>query len=260
MGCENMNYVVSKVLIDLYETIENNQVFVDYREKMLDIIKKYMEKQNPVFTIIEQTNLKTSIITKTYYPKGTFKVYIENNDIYATLEIILALIITKNKGIFVVEENVPLINALTKIANTLIDQNNFKINDNIYFFDVILCVGSKSYYDEILNISYKEIIYVGFGPSDIFISETCENKENKVKEKDAIIYKDMSLAEAIMKMNELGSNFISSIFTKNENEVSLFLEKCNSKNVYINMLPSKKCYLDLDLNLFVKIKNIVISK
>ena len=70
----------------------------------------------------------------------------------------------------------------------------------------------------------------------------------------------MSLAEAIMKMNELGSNFISSIFTKNENEVSLFLEKCNSKNVYINMLPSKKCYLDLDLNLFVKIKNIVISK
>ena len=57
-----------------------------------------------------------------------------------------------------------------------------------------------------------------------------------------------------------GKNKKKDIRAKDENEVSLFLEKCNSKNIYVNMLPSKKCYLDLDLNLFVKIKNIIISK
>ena len=255
-----MDYVVSKVLIDLYKNIEDNQIFDDSRERMLDIIKKYMEKQNPVYTIVEQTNLKTSIITKTYYPKGNYKIYIEKNDIYATLEVLLALIMTKNKGIFVVEENVPLINALIKIINQLIGDEVFLLNDNISFFDSILCVGTKKYYNEILNFSYKDIIYLGFGEADIFIGDNCEVKPDKIKDDNYVIYNNISLSEAIIKINELGSNFISAIFTKDENEVNYFIEKCISKNIYINMLPSKKCYLDLDLNLFVKIKNIVISK
>ena len=255
-----MDYVVSKILIDLYENIENNNIFEEYKEKMLDIIKKYMEKQNPVFTIIEQTHLKTSIITKTYYPKGIYKIYIEKNNLSATLEVLLSLVITKNKGIFVVEENLPLIKAIIKIVNSLIGQENFFINDNISFFDIILCVGNKKYYNEISNFSYKDITYIGFGESDIFISEGCESKIDKIKNEDTTIYKNISLTEAIVKMNEIGSNFTSAIYTKDENEVNYFLENCKSKNLYVNMLPSKKCYLDLDLNLFVKIKNIIISK
>lgn len=255
-----MDYVVSKVLIDLYKNIDDNQIFNDYKEKMLDIIKKYMEKQNPVYTIIEQTILKTSIITKTYYPKGTFKIYIEKNDIYASLEIIIGLMMTRNKGIFIVEENLPLIGSIIKIINSLIGKEMFLINDNISFFDSILCVGTKKYYNEILNFSYKDIIYLGYGESDIFLGKNCENKQEKIKDENINIYSNISLSEAIIKMNELGSNFTSAIFTKDENEVNYFIEKCASKNIYINMLPSKKCYLDLDLNLFVKIKNIIISK
>ena len=255
-----MDYVVSKVLIDFYKNIESNQTYDENKDKMLDIIKKYMEKQNPVYTIIEQTNLKTSIITKTYYPKGKFKVYIEKNDIFATLEVLIGLIITKNKGIFIVEENMPLIKALIKIANSLTESENFFMNDNVSFFDTILCIGTKKYYNEILNFSYKDILYLGYGDSDVYVAESCANKLEKIKDANMNVYTNVSLSEAIMKMNELGSNFVSAIFTKDENEVSLFLEKCNSKNIYVNMLPSKKCYLDLDLNLFVKIKNIIISK
>jgi len=254
-----MDYVVSKVLIDFYKNVEDNQIFENCKEKILDIIKKYMEKQNPTFTIIEQTNLKTSVITKTYYPKGTFKIYVEKNDIYATLEVILGLIITKNKGIFMVEENMPLIKAFIKIINNLVEKDILFINDNISFFDIILCVGTKKYYNEILDFSYKDIIYLGYGDYDVFLAEGLENKAEKIKE-EVNIYKNISLTEAIIKMNELGSNYISVIFTKDECEVDYFLEKCNSKNLYVNMLPSKKCYLDLDLNLFVKVKNIVISK
>ena len=255
-----MDYVVSKILIDLYQNIDNNLIFDEYKEKMLDIIKKYMEKQNPVFTIIEQTHLKTSVITKTYYPKGTYKVYIERNNIYATLEVLLGLIITKNKGIFIVEENLPLIKTFIKVANTLIGEERFSINDNNSFFDLILCVGTKKYYNEILNFSYMDITYIGFGSPDIFVDEGCENKIEKIKDDDFNIYNNISLSEAVLKMNEMGSNFISAIYTKDENEVNYFLENCNSKNLYVNMLPSKKCYLDLDLYLFVKIKNIIISK
>ena len=76
-----MEYVVSNVLMILYKNIEIN--FKDH-DKLLDIIKKYLEKQNPTYLITEQTTLKTSIITKVYYPKGIFKVYVENNDVYAT--------------------------------------------------------------------------------------------------------------------------------------------------------------------------------
>ena len=140
-----MDYVVSEVLIDLYKNIENNDVFKDEAislEKLLDIIKKYMEKQNPVYTVIEQTTLKTSVITKTYYPKGTFKVYIEHNDIYATLELMIALMMTRNKGIFIVDENIGVVNSLIKIINKLAEKEIFSMNDNISFFDEILCVGS----------------------------------------------------------------------------------------------------------------------
>ena len=55
-----MDYVVSKVLIDLYKNIENNEIFKDENiglDKLLDIVKKYMEKQNPVYSVIEQTTL-----------------------------------------------------------------------------------------------------------------------------------------------------------------------------------------------------------
>ena len=255
-----MDYVVSKVLIELYKNIEDNQIFDNYREKMLDIIKKYMEKQNPVYTIVEQTTLKTSIITKTYYPKGTFKVYVEKNDIYATLETMIALMMTKNNGILVLEENIPLISAIIKIMNALTEKNLFLINDNISFFDFILCIGTKKYYEEILNFSYKDIIYLGYGDADIFFADDSLDKIEKIKNQNINIYTNISLSEAIIKINELGSNFTSAIFTKNENEIKSFMEKCVSKNIYINMFPSKKCYLDLDLNLFVKIKNIVISK
>jgi len=255
-----MDYVVSKILIDLYKNIEDNLIFNDYREKMLDIIKKYMEKQNPVYTIIEQTTLKTSIITKTYYPKGIFKVYIEKNDIYATLETLIALMMTKNKGIFIVEENTPLIMAIMKIVNQLAEEEIFLVNDNISFFDFILCIGTKKYYNEILNFSYKDIVYLGYGEADAFFSDNSLDKQEKVKDKNINVYSNISLSEAVIKMNELGSNFTSVIFTKDESEIDYFIEKCVSKNIYINMLPSKKCYLDLDLNLFVKVKNIVISK
>ena len=255
-----MDYVVSKVLIDLYKNIENNQIFDDYKEKLLDIVKKYMEKQNPLYNIIEQTTLKTSIITKTYYPKGIFKIYIENNDIYATLETLVALTMTKNHGIFIIEDNVPIISALIKIINKLVDREIFLINDNISFFDFILCIGTKKYYDEILNFSYKDVIYFGYGESDIFLSEDFVDKKDKIKDKDINIYSNVSLSEAIIQINEFGSNYTSAIFSKDENEIKSFVEKCTSKNIYVNMFPSKKCYLDLDLNLFVKIKNIVISK
>lgn len=255
-----MDYVVSKILIDLYKNIEENQVFESYRDKMLDIIKKYMEKQNPTYTIAEQTTLKTSIITKTYYPKGIFKVYIEKNDIYATLEVLVTFIMTKNKGIFVLEENMPIIGAMIKIINKLVDEELFLVNDNVSNFDFILCIGTKRYYEEVLNFSYKDIIYLGYGESDAYFGETALNKREKVEDSSINIYSNISIAEAVTKMNELGSNFTSVIFTKDENEVKYFVENCMSKNVYVNMLPSKKCYLDLDLNLFVRIKNIIISK
>lgn len=255
-----MDYIVSKVLIDLYKNIDNNKIFDDYKEKMLDIIRKYMEKQNPVYTIIEQTVLKTSVITKTYYPKGVYKIYIEKNDIYASLEVMLGLMMTRNKGIFIIEENFPILVAIIKMINKLTEFEIFLVNDNISFFDLILCIGTKKYYNEILNFSYKEILYLGYGESDIFLGNNFENKLEKIKDENTNIYINMSLAEAIVKMNELGANFVSAIFTKDENEVTYFMEKCISKNIYINMLPSKKCYLDLDLNLFVKVKNIIISK
>ena len=255
-----MDYVVSKVLIDLYKNIDNNSIFDDYKEKMLDIVKKYMEKQNPVYTIVEQTFLKTSIITKTYYPKGTFKIYVEKNDVFACLEIMIGLMMTKNKGIFIVEENLPIIGAMVRIVNNLTEKETFLVNDNISFFDSILCVGTKKHYNEILNFSYKDIVYLGFGESDVFFSENFENKKEKINSENVNIYTNISLSEAVVKMNELGSNYTSAIFTKDENEVNYFLDKCISKNLYVNMLPSKKCYLDLDLNIFVKIKNIIISK
>ena len=75
-----------------------------------------------------------------------------------------------------------------------------------------------------------------------------------------IIYSNISVKEAVQKINELGTNFTSAIFSKNEDDIKFFMENCNSKNIYVNMLPSKKCYLDFDLNLFVKIKNVIISK
>ena len=259
-----MDYVVAKVLISLYKNIENNELLKENEvnlDKLLDIVKKYMEKQNPVFSIIEQTTLKTSVITKTYYPKGTFKVYIENNDIYATLEMLIALMMTRNKGIFIVETNLFIINALIKIINKLTEKELFLVNDNISFFDEILCVGTRKFYTEILNFSYKDIIYFGYGEYDIYLAEAFESKQEKIKDDPNYnIYTNISLSEALIKINEFGSNFTSAIFTKDENEAKFFIEKCNSKNVYINMFPSKKCYLDLDLNNFVKIKNIIISK
>lgn len=259
-----MDYVVSKVLIDLYKNVENNTFFKEEatsQEKILDIIKKYMEKQNPVYAIIEQTTLKTSIITKTYYPKGTFKVYVEHNDIYATLEVMIALMMTRNKGIFIVDENTVVVNAFVKIINQLVNKELFLINDNISFFEEILCVGTKKFYSEILNFSYKDIIYFGYGEYDVYVGEQCEKRIEKIKDDTNYnIYINVSLAEALVKINEFGTNFTSAIFTKDENEVKYFIERCNSKNIYINMFPSKKCYLDLDLNNFVKIKNIIISK
>ena len=122
-----MEYVVSNVLMILYKNIEIN--FKDH-DKLLDIIKKYLEKQNPTYLITEQTTLKTSIITKVYYPKGIFKVYVENNDVYATFELMLALIMTKNKAVFEVFDNYEMIEKLVKIVNGIVNFEIFKINNN----------------------------------------------------------------------------------------------------------------------------------
>lgn len=259
-----MDYTVSKILIGLYKNIEKNSEILTQEivvDKLLDIIKKYMEKQNPVYSIIEQTTLKTSIITKTYYPKGKFKIYVENNDIYATLEILIALMMTRNQGIIIADQNIEILKLIVDIFNDLTQTKLFSINDNISFFDEIVCVGKKSYYAEILNFCYKDVLFFGYGEYDVFMAEHMENKLEKIKdEQNYVIYTGVSLTEAIIKMNENGTNFTSTIFTKDEEEIKYFVEKCNSKNIYINMFPSKKCYLDLDLTNFVKIKNIVISK
>ena len=125
-----MEYVVSNVLMIFYKNIEIN--FKDH-DKLLDIIKKYLEKQNPTYLITEQTTLKTSIITKVYYPKGIFKVYVENNDVYATFELMLALIMTKNKAVFEVFDNYEMIEKLVKIVNGIVNFEIFKINNNEFY-------------------------------------------------------------------------------------------------------------------------------
>ena len=251
-----MEYVVSNVLMILYKNIEIN--FKDH-DKLLDIIKKYLEKQNPTYLITEQTTLKTSIITKVYYPKGIFKVYVENNDVYATFELMLALIMTKNKAVFEVFDNYEMIEKLVKIVNGIVNFEIFKINNN-EFYDEVICIGSRSFLDELRNSLDSNILYFGYFKYDIYLSKEYEGKIAKLNSKDYIIYSNISVKEAVQKINELGTNFTSAIFSKNEDDIKFFMENCNSKNIYVNMLPSNKCYLDFDLNLFVKIKNVIISK
>ena len=114
--------------------------------------------------------------------------------------------------------------------------------------------------DELRNSLDSNILYFGYFKYDIYLSKEYEGKIAKLNSKDYIIYSNISVKEAVQKINELGTNFTSAIFSKNEDDIKFFMENCNSKNIYVNMLPSKKCYLDFDLNLFVKIKNVIISK
>lgn len=128
-----------------------------------------------------------------------------------------------------------------------------------------ICVGEHRLYEELRKSIDTEIIYSAYGTMSLYMDDkTLKDKllqiddyvfENNISLE---LYTDEDTEEVINSINGSGETFCSVIFTKNVEKASHFVNKINSKMVFVNKNPFDEYKLEIDDSKLVKVKKIFI--
>ena len=214
---------------------------------------------------------------------------IYDGNTYCLLELVMKAILTHNSLILVSEKDymkatneliIILIQRILKAYN--IDANLIQILyttkieellSNSITIGKAIVIGNKSYQNKIRLISKVNAIYMGYNTFDLYIDDVANlsfikkiikqsnNIEVYVKTGLKFDYDEVTevedVDEAIGMINFNTSGYSSRIFTSDNQNASQFLKEIKSKNVAVNSSPLIEDFLNVDINEFLIVKNMI---
>lgn len=269
--------------------VKNNNGF-EFDIEMFEILKaKIIEIEDSYRKVIYlRKNTNNYLEGKQTDKLGTICVAYNGNT-YCFLELICKAILTHNAVIFVSEAdymkgtNELILILVRRILEAYgIDKNLVQIMyttrleellSNSVSINKVIAIGNKDFKQKIQNLSKVEVISKGYNVYDVyieddtnisFIEKIVEAEENiniyvkrgiEVPFEEYIEVEDVE--EAISMINFNSSGYSSSIFTDNAQNGSKFLNEIKTDYISVNSSPLVKNILDLDINLLLRVKNMI---
>ncbi len=213
-----------------------------------------------------------------------------DGDFYTMIEMIILGLLTHNTMIFAYDDYMSGSNGLLlSIVSTFLEKQGISkdsfqhidsIDDSIFnnykSINKTVIIGDNSFINKYSKKCNTCLTISGYKNYDIYLDTSkylSEVKEIISSEKnislfvnsniecdieEAIIVNDID--EAITMINYNSSLYSTSIFTEDEDNASKFVKTVNSKNIYVNIDPTKEQELDIKQEDLLKEKNVIIPK
>lgn len=247
--------------------IDNNKYgcLVDV-EKVKEIITKYSEKKS----LIKMTNKE--IIT------GIGNIACICDEIpYIIVNVICMSIKTKNNiSLYlkekILETNKMIINvfkeAIKKTGYDIKIEIKYRNNYNEFYenqdeYNSLIYIGRQEEYIKILKKLYIPSSFQSYGDIHVYFDSKEYRSVLLRMDKFAYLndihihyYNNKNIKNDIELINKQGISSICVIFTKNLQKVKMFIEKVNSKEIYVNQNPFENYEFGLDENNFIMKKKL----
>ncbi|MBQ3409217.1 MAG: hypothetical protein IJH12_08460 [Clostridia bacterium] len=197
-----------------------------------------------------------------------------------SLYLILKALKTHNNLVLFVNDKVhevtkKLIEIVNKICkedsySTYIDYYEYKDFKEIYdysdYFETVIFVSNiDKYFEYTDKVKDKNIIYSSYGTMSLYLDD--KNLKDELLSMDEYVFnnnidldliKEVSVEEAVDRINENIDNYAAVIFTKDTKRAYYFIENVKAKQVFVNRNPDKEYVFEVDDKDFVYKKIIFI--
>lgn len=197
-----------------------------------------------------------------------------------SLYLILKALKTHNNLVLFVNDKVhevtkKLIEIVNKICkedsyNTYIDYHEYKDFKEIYdysdYFETIVFVSNiDKYFEYTDKVKDKNIIYSSYGTMSLYLDD--KNLKDELLSMDEYVFnnnidldliKEVSVEEAVDRINKNIDNYAAVIFTKDTKRAYYFVENVKAKQVFVNRNPDKDYIFEVADRDFIYKKNIYI--
>ena len=251
---------------------EDNKEFSETQEftKLLDTIKRAKNER----WIMDDNS-------KTVMNEGRGSIAAITNDITdVSLYLILKALKTNNKIVLFVEDKIhevtkkiiEIVNNECKEEkyNTYIDYCEYKDFKEIYdyadkFESFIFINNMDKYFKFTDKVKDKSIIYSSYGTMSLYLDD--KNLKDELLKMDEYVFnnnieldliKEMSVEEAVERINKNIDNYAAVIFTKDTKKAYYFIENVNAKQVFVNRNPDKEYVFEIDDEKLTNLKRIYI--
>lgn len=197
-----------------------------------------------------------------------------------SLYLILKALKTHNNLVLFVNDKVhevtkKLIEIVNKICkedsyNTYIDYYEYKDFKEIYdyseYFETVIFVSNiDKYFEYTDKVKDKNIIYSSYGTMSLYLDD--KNLKDELLSMDEYVFnnnidldliKEVSVEEAVDRINKNIDNYAAVIFTKDTKRAYYFIENVKAKQVFVNRNPDKDYIFEVADRDFIYKKNIYI--
>lgn len=197
-----------------------------------------------------------------------------------SLYLILKALKTHNNLVLFVNDKVhevtkKLIEIVNKICkedsyNTYIDYYEYKDFKEIYdyseYFETVIFVSNiDKYFEYTDKVKDKNIIYSSYGTMSLYLDD--KNLKDELLSMDEYVFnnnidldliKEVSVEEAVERINKNIDNYAAVIFTKDTKRAYYFIENVKAKQVFVNRNPDKDYIFEVADRDFIFKKNIYI--
>lgn len=197
-----------------------------------------------------------------------------------SLYLILKALKTHNNLVLFVNDKVhevtkKLIEIVNKICkedsyNTYIDYYEYKDFKEIYdyseYFETVIFVSNiDKYFEYTDKVKDKNIIYSSYGTMSLYLDD--KNLKDELLSMDEYVFnnnidldliKEVSVEEAVDRINKNIDNYAAVIFTKDTKRAYYFIENVRAKQVFVNRNPDKEYIFEVADRDFIYKKNIYI--
>lgn len=134
-----------------------------------------------------------------------------------------------------------------------------------YFNTYIFINKSEDYFKFTEKVYDKNVIYSSYGTMSLYLDD--KNLKDELLKMDEFVFnnnidldliKDMSVEEAVEKINKNIDNYSAIIFTKDNKKAYYFIENTKAKQIFINKNPYKEYLFDIEDEKLTKFKKIYI--
>lgn len=138
--------------------------------------------------------------------------------------------------------------------------------DTAEIFNTYLFINKPEHYFKFTEKVYdKNVIYSSYGTMSLYLDD--RNLKDELLKMDEFVFnnnidldliKEVSVEEAVERINKNIDNYAAIIFTKDTKKAYYFIENVNAKQVFVNINPFKDYLFEIDDNKLTKHKKIYI--
>ncbi len=240
-------------------------------ETFIDLLQHYFSKDYLYHNELETVNYEGHIAKKIYVSKGICGLTIQNNNLYAVVEILLSNLLCHNITILNLESdrnygtikiiadiiNVVIYNLLGIKAIIIITRERYEqfenTNDN---YDFMIFVGNNKFLKSRIYDCTIPYIYYCYNDYKIIYSneEHLSLIDKQLLDNDNVnLYKYDNIKEIVKNLNS-NYNYCCAVLTNNTDDLSYFANNVKSKFVFLNSFPFIQRNLEIELNDLLDIK------